>query len=92
MTHPEAEASFDAYFAGTLGREDVRGLHQHLKGCEACQARVRLRNAVGKSARARPASALVSPETQAAMARNRDLLIKILLLMAVAWAAVRFKH
>jgi hypothetical protein len=89
VTHAEAERSFDAYFASTLDRAQVRGLHLHLKDCEACQARVRLQNALGHAQKRRSAQALTSPEVQAAMARNRDLLVKILLLLALAWGATR---
>ena len=92
MTHAEAERSFDAYFANKLDRAQVRGLHLHLKDCEVCQSRVRLQNALGKSARTGLSKSLTSPETQAAMARNRDLLIKILILMAIAWGATRLRH
>jgi hypothetical protein len=92
MTHAEAERSFDAYFANTLDREQVRGLHLHLKDCEACQARVRLQRALGQAAQSGPSKALTSPETQAAMARNRDLLVKILILLALAWGATRLRH
>jgi anti-sigma factor RsiW len=89
MTHAEAEAQFAAYNEGKLDRETTRAFHQHLKGCEACQSRVRLQNLVGKSKGRQASNALTSPETQAAIARNRDLLIKILLLLVLGWAVAR---
>lgn len=92
MTHSEATNAFPAYFNGTLGREEVRGLHAHLKDCDACRARVRLQKAIGQSSLQKPSNSLVSPETQSAMARNRDLLVKLLILMVLAWAVFRFKH
>jgi hypothetical protein len=91
MTHSEAANSFDAYFAGKLDRETTRALHQHLKTCESCQSRVRVQHAMGKSKMKEPSKELTSPETQAAMARNRDLLVKILLLLVFAWAIHRFR-
>ena len=89
MTHAEAEAQFGAYNEGKLDRETTRAFHQHLKGCEACQSRVRLQNLVGKAKGRQKALELTSPETQAAIARNRDLLVKILLLIVFGWAVAR---
>jgi hypothetical protein len=91
MTHAEASQSFDAYFAGSLDRESTRALHQHLKTCESCQSRVRVQHAMGKSSLKETSKELTSPETQAAIARNRDLLIKILLLLVFGWAIYRLR-
>lgn len=92
MTHREAEALFPAYDKGSLERAQVRGFHAHLKDCEACQARVRMQSTWAKASQAAPDLSLASPETQKAIARNRDLLIKILLLLVFAWAVFRLRH
>jgi hypothetical protein len=89
MTHAEAEAQFAAYNEGKLSREETRAFHQHLKGCETCQSRVRLQNLVGRSKKHQASNELTSPETQASIARNRDLMVKILLLLVLAWAVTR---
>ena len=90
MTHAEAQACLGAYLSGGLDRESTRGLHAHLKECEACQSHVRLQHALGKSAQ--PVLTGLPPETQAAMARNRDLLVKILLLLVFGWAVFKMRH
>ncbi len=46
---------------------------------------------MGKSKMKEPSKELTSPETQAAMARNRDLLVKILLLLVFGWAVYRLR-
>lgn len=92
MDHPQAETLLPAYFAGRLDRETMRAFHAHLKGCEICRSRMRLQKAVAQSEGDRPDKSLTSPDTQAQIARNRDLLIKILLLMIFAWFVWKFKR
>ncbi len=92
MTHTEAESLFPAYNKSLLDRGQTRAFHAHLKECEACQARVRLQSTWARSKSSLPSAELTSPETQKAIARNRDLLIKILLMMVIAWAATRLKR
>ncbi|HXB97166.1 MAG TPA: hypothetical protein VNZ54_03885 [bacterium] len=91
MTHPEAERLYDAYFQGTLDRAATRDLHAHFKDCEQCRSRIRLRRAAAPTRDAVEARGLSSPETQRQIARNRDLLIKILLLGVAAWAVFKWK-
>ena len=92
MNHREAEALFPAYNQGALERSQVRDFHAHLKACEACQAHVRMQSTWAKASQAAPDLSLASPETQKAIARNRDLLIKILLLLVFAWAVFRLRR
>lgn len=89
MTHAEAESLFPAYNKGLMDRAQVRAFHAHLKECEACQSRVRLQATWTRSKQSLPRAELTSPETQKAIARNRDLLIKILLLLVLAWGITR---
>ena len=92
MDHAEAARLMAAYESGTLGRPETKELHAHFKGCEACQSRIRLRRAmVGKGPQAPSlARSLADPETQKQIARNRDLLIKILGLGIAAWAVFKW--
>lgn len=92
MNHREAERLFPAYNKGALERAQVREFHAHLKECEICQSRVRMQSTWAKASQAAPDLSLASPETQKAIARNRDLLIKILLLLVFAWAVFRLRH
>jgi hypothetical protein len=94
MDHAEAVKLLPAYDAGSLGREDTRALHLHFKGCDACQSRIRLRRAVSHAGpdASGPLQGLADPETQRQIARNRDLLIKILLLMVAAWAVFKWRR
>jgi hypothetical protein len=92
MTHNEAEKLYGAYQKGSLSREQVKDFHAHLKGCEACQSRFRMQNMLGKAQVRKTEQSLLSPETQAAMARNRDLLVKLLILLILAWAVFKFKR
>ncbi len=92
MTHQEAQGLFPAYNKGALDRGQTRAFHAHLKECEVCQSTVRMQSTWAKASQAAPDLSLASPETQKAIARNRDLLIKILLLLVLAWAVHRFKH
>jgi hypothetical protein len=90
VTHAEAERLYDRYFQGALERAETRALHAHFKDCELCRSRIRL----GRAAAPRGdggAQGLSSPETQRQIARNRDLLIKILLLGVAAWAVFKWK-
>lgn len=89
MTHSEAEKVWEAYQAGELPREDTRRLHQHMKECEACQARVRVQATLSKAAR-RSLDTADPDRVERQMARNRDLLVKFLLLAVAAWAVYRF--
>jgi hypothetical protein len=92
MTHGEAEKLYLAYQKGTLSREQVRDFHAHMKGCETCQSRFRMQNMLGKAQARKSDQSLLSPETQAAMARNRDLLVKLLILLILAWAVIKLKR
>jgi hypothetical protein len=94
MEHREAEALLPAYEAGRLDREGTRALHAHFKACEACQSRIRLRRAAASAGprAAGRAQGLSDPETQRMIARNRDLLIKILLLLVAAWAVFKWRR
>lgn len=94
MDHARATQLLPAYESGTLGREETRDLHAHFKACEACQSRIRLRRAAlqaGGAGRLRPRG-LEDPEIQRMMARNRDLLVKILLLLVAAWAVFKWRR
>jgi hypothetical protein len=91
MTHADAERLYDRYFQGKLERAETRGLHAHFKDCELCRSRIRLRRAAAPAGDSLEARALSSPETQRQIARNRDLLIKILLLGVAAWAVFKWK-
>lgn len=84
MTHDQAVPLLDAYRHGRLDREVVRQLHAHFKDCEACRSLIRLQRAALEGRTAMDELGLVSPEIQKQMARNRDLMIKILLLMFFA--------
>jgi anti-sigma factor RsiW len=85
MTHEEAEALFDAYFSGSLEREQVRAFHAHLKDCEDCRSLIRIRGA-GTRARRPSADGRMPQDLQAQMARNRSMLFRIvLLLLLAAW-------
>jgi hypothetical protein len=90
MTHAEAERLYDRYAQGSLERAETRELHAHFKGCELCRSRIRLRRAAAPSDDGSERG-LSSPETQRQIARNRDLLIKILLLGVAAWAVLKWK-
>ena len=94
MDHARATQVLPAYESGALGREETRDLHAHFKACEACQSRIRLRRAAaqaGGPGRLRPRGP-EDPETQRMMARNRDLLVKILLLLVAAWAVFKWRR
>lgn len=84
MDHQRAEGLWADYDAGRLDRATVRELHEHLKGCELCRSRVRLRKLSQGGRQAMEDRNVASPEIQAQMARNRDLLVKVLILMAFA--------
>jgi hypothetical protein len=92
MTHAGAERLYDSYFQGKLDRAATRELHAHFKDCELCRSRIRLQRAAARSAGDSPAPGLASPETQRQIARNRDLLVKILLLGVAAWAVFKWKR
>jgi|GEM_PF-4492278 hypothetical protein len=92
MTHAEAERLHERYFQGKLDRAETRDLHAHFKDCELCRSRIRLRRAAAPSDGALESPGLSSPETQRQIARNRDLLIKILLLGVAAWAVFKWKN
>jgi len=91
ITHAEAEALLPAYQAGTLERGQMRALHQHFKECETCRTRIRLRRAVATPSRTFEAG-LTNPEIQKQVARNRDLLVKILVLMLFGWLVWRLRR
>ena len=91
MTHAEAERLYDRYSQGKLERAETRELHAHFKDCELCRSRIRLQRAAAPSDDGRERG-LSSPETQRQIARNRDLLIKILLLGVAAWAVLKWKR
>ena len=93
MEHSEAQSLYPAYNNGSLSREQVRDFHAHLKTCEDCRSRIRVQGAAARSkvSKAKDLS-LASPETQAQMAKNRDLLIKVLALMALGWLVWRLKR
>jgi anti-sigma factor RsiW len=84
VEHAEAQSKWEAYDRGALPREEVRAMNLHLKTCEACQSRVRLRRFQADAKRAQARLGVPPPGVQAQMARNRDLLVKILLLMGLA--------
>ena len=92
MEHAEAQSLFPAYFGGSLPREQTRDLHQHFKGCEACRTRIRLEKTMGDRMLGEVGKSLSSPQVQGQIAKNRDLLIKILLLFALAWAGYKYKR
>ena len=92
MTHAEAERLQERYFQGKLDRAETRGLHAHFKDCELCRSRIRLRRAAAPSGADAEGRGLSSPETQRQIARNRDLLVKILLLGVAAWAVFKWKR
>jgi hypothetical protein len=91
VDHAEAERLYDRYFQGKLDRSETRELHAHFKDCERCRSRVRLQRAAAPTASG-GAQGLSSPETQRQIARNRDLLIKILILGVAAWAVFKWKR
>jgi hypothetical protein len=41
MDHEQALEKYEAYFANTLSREEVRAFHAHMNGCEDCKVRLR---------------------------------------------------
>jgi len=92
MDHAQASSLIKDYFAGRLDREMTRALHAHFNTCDACRARLRLQKAGVLASRDLMDRGLAAPETQAQIARNRDLLIKILLLMVLAWFVWKFKR
>jgi anti-sigma factor ChrR (cupin superfamily) len=92
MDHDEAESKFNDYFKGRLDREAARELAVHFKSCEACRSRIRLQKAVVQGRKSESDRGMASPEIQAQMGRNRDLLIKILLVMLLAWLVYKFKR
>lgn len=83
MTHAEAQAKLDAYFAGSLPREEVRAFHGHLKACEQCRSLIRIRNAGTRSRRAADPGRF-PPDVQQQMARNRAMLFRVLFVMLLA--------
>jgi anti-sigma factor RsiW len=91
MDHVKAAGLLDAYFKGELDRPTMREMNQHFKDCEACRSQIRLRKAHLTGSRAGSPEGAASPEIQAQMARNRDLLVKILLVMLAAWFIWRLK-
>jgi anti-sigma factor RsiW len=92
MDHGEAKGLFPAYFAGRLDPATARELQRHIKDCEACRTRVGLERASIKAKPGRDERGLASPETQQQMSRNRDLLIKILMLMVFAYFVLKMKR
>ncbi len=82
------------YHAGRLDPGRMRELHAHFKVCEACRTKLRLGRAAAGAAREREREpgGLASPELQAQIARNRDLLIKVFLLMVFAWLVWKLKR
>ncbi len=96
MDHARAASLQEDYFRGRLDRATVRELHEHLKACEECRSRVRLRRAgadaeregrIGRGARDADMDAI-----QARIVGNRNLLIQILLLLVFAWFVWRMKR
>jgi len=92
MEHAEAIRVMPAYHQGGLDRETVRAFHTHIKTCEDCRSRIRLQGAAARGKASPSSQGLASPETQAQIARNRDMMVKILALMALAWAVWKFKQ
>ncbi len=89
MNHAQVEKVWGAYQAGELDRESTRQLHEHLKECDVCQARVRVQAALSKAGR-RDGMIPDPDRLERQMARNRDLMVKFLLLLVAAWAVYRF--
>lgn len=82
LTHPEAEALWPAYDGGRTSREESRALHQHLKDCEVCRARVRTRRLAFSVSRSE--KSFEDKEIKDKLAANRRQLLQwILLLTAV---------
>ena len=92
LTHAQAELLLPQYQQGSLGREQVRALHGHFKDCEACRTRIRLQRALAHDPLKEIARDMSSPEIQKQMARNRDLLVKILLLLLFGFLVFRYKR
>ena len=92
MDHSEAQSLFADYFAGRLDRQATRALHGHFKECEICRTRIRLERAQLLGGRGPRERAPGAPDIQAQMARNRDLLIKILLVMIAAYFVYKMKR
>jgi hypothetical protein len=90
MEHNEAQRLLPDYNRGSLTREQVRAFHAHLKGCEACQASMRVRHAVAKAKQAGPDESL-PPALQAHVVKNRELLVKILLVMLLGALIFKLK-
>lgn len=91
MEHAEAQRLLPDYNRGALTREQVRAFHAHLKGCEACQASLRVRHAAAKARQAGPQDEL-PPALQAHVVKNRELLVKILLVMLLGALIFKIRH
>lgn len=92
MEHEQAQRLFKDYFSGRLGGEQGRAFQQHIKGCEACRTRVRLESARVRGTLQNEDRGLAAPAVQEQMARNRDLLIKVLLLLGLAFFVWKMKR
>jgi hypothetical protein len=79
------------YNRGDLDREQTRAFHIHLKSCEICQASMRVRHAAAKAKQAGPEDEL-PPALKAHVAKNRDLLVKILILLALGALVFKLKR
>lgn len=84
MEHAEAQGKLEAYFAGTLPREQVRAFHEHLKACEQCRSLIRIRGAGQRSRRTAGLESRYPADVQSQMDRNRGMLWRILLLILAA--------
>jgi hypothetical protein len=92
MEHEQAQRLFRDYFEGRLAGAQAREFQQHLKSCEPCRTRVRLESARVRGTLQNEDRGLASPAVQEQMARNRDLLIKILLLAGLAFFVWKMKR
>lgn len=92
MDHAEAAPLLADYFAGRLDKARSRELQRHFKDCDACRLRISVVRAGKKGGLGGLDRAPAAPGIQEQMARNRDLLVKILLLMAFAFFVMKMRR
>jgi hypothetical protein len=82
ITHDQALLQIDAYFAGSLNRDQVRDFHAHISACEDCQLRLRvMRSSVPRPSFTRLGQTEGEAKLQEILRRNRIMVYAVLAIL-----------
>jgi hypothetical protein len=92
MTHDEALQIYDAYFAGSLGREEVRAFHAHMNTCEDCKVRLRAMRAAAPAPGFVRRGAAGEDKLQEILRRNRIMVYAVVAILICFFFFFRLKR